>query len=93
MPHCRVSCKHQPGVAEVLHHRREEKKSIRSSAMERTKKNECIHSSTMKQTKKNKCIRSSTMKQTKKNEGIPSSTIDVLPLIVYSPLCFQNAHT
>jgi chromatin remodeling complex protein RSC6 len=69
------------------------KESIRSSAMERTKKNECIHSSTMKQTKKNKCIRSSTMKRTKKNEGIPSSTIDVMPLLVYSPLCFQNAHT
>ncbi len=51
--------------------------SIRSSAMERTKKTEYISSSTMKRTKKNECICSSTMKQTKKNECIRSPTIDV----------------
>jgi hypothetical protein len=93
MPHCRVSCKHQPGVAEVLHHRREEKRKY-SLLSDGTNEKERMHSFlNYEKTKKNKCIRSSTMKRTKKNEGIPSSTIDGLPLLVYSPLCFQNAHT
>ncbi len=55
----------------------------------KNKKNKVFAPQLWNEQNKKKCIRSPTMKRTKKNECIRSSTIDVLTLLVASPVFFD----